>query len=477
MQLKEIQKRISENISDPDNYLNLADFYLDINPNLAYLSLENAFFYEKDNLRKNQIRQMVEELGKEDIISVKPVTVIVRDLKSIQNIDECIESIHNTCCTGSYEIVKESENSGTALGNDILFINADTMLLPNSLYCMRMALYSDDNIGAVGPMGSNVPNGQQINGLEKIDDCYIYSVHNNIPFDKTYESCTWLVGFALLIRHDVREKVGFLDERFSPGCYEDNDYCYRILEAGYKNILCHNCVIYHYGSKGFEHEKKINDDGSRLLFENYRKLNDKWEMNIVYRLHQRREVIRLIERDHPDHNDTLKVIEWNKDRGTALFGVKSVFGNAEVYDNDSNGELADYIILEETLECVKDPYAFLRRCNSYLKKDGQIIAVISNMMHFSVMIPLLKGNYDFDKDGISNYTHLHNFTKSNIAEMFRECGYKLRNIFDFVIGEEAISDDISSSDMMWFLDLINGIEKAPEDQFFAYKYLIIANRK
>ncbi len=44
MQLEEIQKRISENISDPDNYLNLADFYLDINPNLAYLSLENAFF-------------------------------------------------------------------------------------------------------------------------------------------------------------------------------------------------------------------------------------------------------------------------------------------------------------------------------------------------------------------------------------------------------------------------------------------------
>ncbi len=509
MIFEDILSLISKKTDDPDNYLRLADYYLDQNVDLSYLSLENAYFYEEDPDRKAQISGMMQELRREIYISVVPSSFVILSFHNLECTKECIESIRTTCNKGSYEIVVvdngseaevvewlenqtdiklilNKENKGFPVGcnqgieaatqgNDIFLLNNDAVMMPNALYCMRMALYGEENVGAVGPMGSNVGNGQQIDGLEKKEDCYSFSLHNNIPFADGYESCTWLVGFALLIRHDVRERVGFFDERFTPGCYEDNDYCYRILELGYKNILCHNCLIYHYGSKGFEHERKRKNE-SNLLLENYRKLNEKWGVDIVYRLNQRREIVRLIEKEHPNHDDIIKVIEWEKDIGTALFGITEVFGNAVVYGEGVDTELVDYIILEEMMDYKENPYDFLRICSSYLKNDGKIIAVFSNSMHFSRMIPLLKGDYYFDKDGISNYSPLHNFTKKNIVDMFQKCGYKIMNMYDFVIGEEGIKDGISVHDIQWFMDLTRKEETAPEDQFLAYKYLIIASR-
>lgn len=52
-----------------------------------------------------------------------------------------------------------------------------------------------------------------------------FAEQNNILMKQPYETKTYLVGFALLIRRDVYDKVGALDEQFSPGNYEDNDKC------------------------------------------------------------------------------------------------------------------------------------------------------------------------------------------------------------------------------------------------------------
>ena len=38
-----------------------------------------------------------------------------------------------------------------------------------------------------------------------------------------------LIGFALIVKRKVLEKVGYLDERFNPGNFEDDDLSLRIL--------------------------------------------------------------------------------------------------------------------------------------------------------------------------------------------------------------------------------------------------------
>lgn len=57
-----------------------------------------------------------------------------------------------------------------------------------------------------------------------------------------------LIGFCTLIKRTVLDEMGLLDERFTPGNYEDDDISLRMCEKGYKLYLCHDTFIHHYGS-------------------------------------------------------------------------------------------------------------------------------------------------------------------------------------------------------------------------------------
>ena len=54
--------------------------------------------------------------------------------------------------------------------------------------------------------------------------------------DGVIEDVDRLVGFCLLIRREVIDAIGLLDERFGLGCFEDDDYCLRAMQAGYGGV-------------------------------------------------------------------------------------------------------------------------------------------------------------------------------------------------------------------------------------------------
>ncbi len=57
--------------------------------------------------------------------------------------------------------------------------------------------------------------------------------------------------FCVFIRRDVLEDVGLLDETFFPGGFEDDDYCLRLREKGYRIALARDVYIHHFGSASF----------------------------------------------------------------------------------------------------------------------------------------------------------------------------------------------------------------------------------
>lgn len=83
-----------------------------------------------------------------------------------------------------------------------------------------------------------------------------------------------VVFFAAVLKREVIEKVGFLDERFYPGSYEDDDYCLRILEAGYHIAIARDCFIHHYGSGSFAN-LEMNKRQS-ISIENRERFEQKW---------------------------------------------------------------------------------------------------------------------------------------------------------------------------------------------------------
>ena len=66
----------------------------------------------------------------------------------------------------------------------------------------------------------------------------------------------------MLIKREVVEKIGLLDEAYSIGYFEETDYSRRAGEAGYAIARVKSSYVYHKGSASF---KKI--EGAGALFE------------------------------------------------------------------------------------------------------------------------------------------------------------------------------------------------------------------
>lgn len=282
-------------------------YYLLQKYNQSFLCYEQAEFYCQNEDIKEIIR------AKEGIrtlydLDVKPVSIIIVSYNTRELMQLCIKSIRATVKPETYEIIVvdngsndgicewlesqtdiklivNSENRGFPIAcnqgiinaehdNDIFLLNNDTVLMQNSLFWLRMALYSSINVGTSGSVTNYASNGQKVLIKDMNLDGYLNAASKiNVPMNDPYIDKTWLVGFALLIKNQIIKKVGVLDESFSPGNYEDYDYGLKVTNAGFRNLLCKNSFILHWGGQNF---KKNSEKLRKLISVNRRKLAMKW---------------------------------------------------------------------------------------------------------------------------------------------------------------------------------------------------------
>lgn len=77
----------------------------------------------------------------------------------------------------------------------------------------------------------------------------------------------------------IYKKIGDLGERFGRGFFEDDDYCLRVRQAGYKVLISDDTFIHHYGGASF---KQIQSQEYKKLFnENKFKFENKWKIKWV----------------------------------------------------------------------------------------------------------------------------------------------------------------------------------------------------
>ncbi|MCL1950190.1 MAG: glycosyltransferase family 2 protein [Turicibacter sp.] len=183
-------------------------------------------------------------------------------------------------------LIKNKENLGfpkgcnqgieKATGAYILLLNNDVVVTENWLGNLLAALNSSPKIGAVGPITNSasyetqIPTGYGTN-MAKMQ---LFARLNNKSQPDKWEERLKLIGFCLLIKKRALNKAGtWLDERFTPGNFEDDDISLRLLEKGYKLLLCRDCFIHHYGSASFSVDRERH---LRLLEGNNEKFRDKW---------------------------------------------------------------------------------------------------------------------------------------------------------------------------------------------------------
>lgn len=194
----------------------------------------------------------------------------------------------NYCVEQRLDSVRLPENRGfpaacnlglrLARGDYLVLLNNDVIVTPRWLSNLVTAHQSDSAVGLVGSVTNYASGAQQIKLEEaSISACLTFAETNNVSDANRWQVMKRLVGFCLLFGRDLLNRVGYLDERFSPGHYEDDDYCMRARVHGYKLLMCRDCFVYHEGSASFA--RSTDEQRKELIERNYRLFMDKWNID------------------------------------------------------------------------------------------------------------------------------------------------------------------------------------------------------
>lgn len=160
--------------------------------------------------------------------------------------------------------------------NDVLLLNSDTEVTPRWLENIKKTAYGEPKVATVTALSNNatlasVPKGLQPNNLPDFMSLDEYAnLIAKIGYDESFEIPT-AHGFCMYIRREVLNLVGYFDEeKFGKGYGEENDFSFRCLDYGYKNLLCTRAFVYHKESQSFSSKKE------QLIKENSKKLEDSY---------------------------------------------------------------------------------------------------------------------------------------------------------------------------------------------------------
>ncbi|MCT4508405.1 MAG: glycosyltransferase family 2 protein [Tepidibacter sp.] len=306
------------------------------------------------------------------------------------------------------EVIFNNENKGfpkgcnqgidIAKGDNILLLNNDVVVTYNWLGNLIKCLYSADDIGAVGAITNFCTNHQSIPvKYENLDQMSEFAKEFNISNDKKWEERIRLIGFCFLVKKKVVEQVGLLDEIFTPGTNEDNDYSLRIRKEGYRLMLCNDTFIHHFGSMSFKKDMKKTKN---ILRDNTIKFRNKWGIDASYFRVLRKDITAIIKKSK---KRDLNILHIGCGAGATLCDIKNEIPESNLYGIEENKKAVvntqhfakidignegiikkytkdffDYIIITNHNKNIKYSPNIVQRVNYYLKDSGYCILAFEN---------------------------------------------------------------------------------------------------
>jgi GT2 family glycosyltransferase len=168
----------------------------------------------------------------------------------------------------------------------LILLNSDTIVGPEWIDRLYRAITFDKKTGIVGPL-SNTASWQSIPDLENNGDWATNPLPPSISVEKmsklisNYSRCTYpevplLNGFCLMIKKEVLDEIGYLDEEnFGQGYGEEDDFNIRAGKAGWKKVIADDVYVYHAQSKSYSHEMryKLSTQNSEKLAKKHGVIN------------------------------------------------------------------------------------------------------------------------------------------------------------------------------------------------------------
>ena len=212
-----------------------------------------------DNLSTDGTRKYLSELQTHNIPNLK---IILNDV--------------NLGFAGGNNIgIKESD------GDYVVLLNNDTIVTRGWMISLVKHLENDRTLGMSGPVTNSIGNEAQITAsYSTVDEMrnFAYRYTWDHMGESFQNKINMLAMFAICIRREVIEKCGFLDESYSIGMFEDDDYCQAVKNSGYGLCIAEDAFVHHFDGSSFKRfEKKDYDtlfNKNRQIYE--QKWSTKW---------------------------------------------------------------------------------------------------------------------------------------------------------------------------------------------------------
>ena len=183
-------------------------------------------------------------------------------LKVSENLALEIIVVDNNSSDGSFEMVKtkypevqliqNNRNLGFSAGNNagikkargkyILFLNSDTEVIGNSLLTMVKLLDNKPNIGILGPklVYPDKTIQKSVGNFYSLPEVVLntrYSPDRQMAVD-------WVSGACFLVRREVFDKIGLLDENLFM-YMEEVEFCYRAKQNSVLTVFTPEAYVLH----------------------------------------------------------------------------------------------------------------------------------------------------------------------------------------------------------------------------------------
>ncbi len=249
---------------------------------------------------------------------VPAVDVIVPVYKGLEDTRQCVESVLASECVTPWRLViindaspepqvtawlrevaardnrilllENSENLGfvgtvnrgmaVSDQHDVLLLNSDTEVANDWLDRLRKAAYSDARVASVTPFSNNAticsyPRFCEPNELPPhCDTASLDALFAATNAGQVVDVPTG-VGFCMYVRRDCLDAVGLFDvKNFGKGYGEENDFCRRAAEAGWRNLHALDTFVLHTGGVSFGDSKSARE---REAVEKLRRLHPSYD--------------------------------------------------------------------------------------------------------------------------------------------------------------------------------------------------------
>ena len=167
------------------------------------------------------------------------------------------------------ELTENKENKGFAFGNNVgidhalengaeyvLLLNQDTEAEPDFLKNLMKVALSDGKIGLLSPLIVWKRTKKIWFAGGKINWWRMKSQHKTKAGKGEFWKSEFLTGCALLIKREVLEKIGKLDEKFFL-YWEDVDFSVRSRRAGFKIAVVPESIVYHFETSETTNKNKV----------------------------------------------------------------------------------------------------------------------------------------------------------------------------------------------------------------------------